>query len=365
MPAAFQVKALMVPPATPWKDGAGPRVAFWLSRVYKPPNTYENSATTRDGTMSGNSSAALSRGNLILMAAAFCGMAGGASFPALAGPLTWVPKGGMYLFLFMCFIAIDLKETWRGIKAAPGIIFYLSAVKLLLLPVLLWGLFKVLAPEYALSGLLLGAAPIGVVVPVFAIILGVDFTLALIGVTVTTLLLPITLPPLTHVAATFGGTAVLDLPLGEMTLSLAVTIFVPLLCAQLMRWKAPAATNWFSRRRSPISTVLVFMTGLAIFSRYSGVLRQDISILVESLAMALSIAALSFIVTALLTRGFEPSRRLAFVMSCTGLNNVLCLILSSEFFTVREALVSAFYQVPFFGFVIVYKLFLQYLTRRA
>ncbi|MDL2272591.1 hypothetical protein LJC23_06120, partial [Desulfovibrio sp. OttesenSCG-928-I05] len=292
------------------------------------------------------------------------GMAGGVLFPSLADPLAPAPKWGMYLFLFMCFIAVDLKETWRGIRAAPGIIFYLTAVKLLLLPVLLWGFFRLVFPEYALAGLLLGAAPIGVVVPVFAIILGVDFTLVLIGIAVTTLLLPITLPPLTHAAASFGGTAVLDLPLGDMTLSLAVTIFVPLLCAQLSRWKAPTVTAWFSRRRSSISTVLVFLTGLAIFSRYSGILRQDVSILVESLVMALSIAALSFIVTALLTRGFATPRRVAFVMSCTGLNNVLCLILSSEFFTVREALVSAFYQIPFFGFVIVYKLFLQYLNKK-
>lgn len=318
--------------------------------------------------MPGNSdTAAIGRSNLILMIAAFGGLAGGVVFPGLAEPLAWVPKGGMLLFLFLCFIAIDPRETWNGLRSAPGVILYLAVVKLLLLPVLLWGALLLPLPEYALVGVLLGGAPVGVIVPVLAIILGVDFTLALVGVAVTTLLLPLTLPPLAQLASVYGadiGGVALDLPFGEMTLSLAVTIFIPLVAAQLLRRQAPALVARIGTWRSRISTVAVCLTGLAVFSRYSDLLLRDLSLLLTSVGVAVGLAFAIFGLGFFLTRRFPPAKRVAFIMSCTGMNNVLMLILSAEFFGVREALVCAFYQLPFFGFLVLYRALFRSLAGR-
>ncbi len=306
-----------------------------------------------------------SRDILLIILFAFSGMGIGIAFPQLAGPLAWAPRAGMAAFLFLCFIAVDLRQTWQGIKAAPGLIFYLVLLKLFLLPVMLWLFYLLINPEYALAGMLLASAPIGVVVPMFCLILGADVVLTLVGLVVTTLLLPLSMPLLAKLALDYSGSgAMLRLPWGGMTLTLLLTIAIPLAAAEIMRRACPCALEAMRAKRQGVSLFFVFITAAAIFSRYSEILLQDLLSLLTALGFSCLSALFCFVVTAVLTWRFPLDKQLSFLIGCVGMNNVLALIISAEFFTVREALMAAFYQIPFFIFPLIHRAFRNFREQR-
>ena len=82
-------------------------------------------------------------------------------------------------------------------------------VKLVILPVGLFYLARAVYPEYALSALLLGGISSGVVTPFFSTLLRANTALVIMMVTVSSMLVPFTLPVLVRTLA--GETLVISL----------------------------------------------------------------------------------------------------------------------------------------------------------
>ncbi len=290
----------------------------------------------------------------IFLFVTFSTMVAGVFFPGLAEPMALVPRVTMMGLLFFCFLSVEPLDAWKGLRAAPRAVAAMAALKLLVLPLLAWWIFRLLMPGYALGALLLAGVSVGVVAPFFALLLGADFVLLLVNVVFTSLLLPLTLP---FVAKICGSGGSFSLPFWDMTAMLSFTVFVPFILAQACRRAAGKLTESLLRQRGNWALALIGCGNFAIFSRFSPMLRQDPSLIVSALLAACLLAALLFILGALFSWRLSLEKQLTFIIGFAIMNNVLILIVSAEFFSVVEALMAALYALPFYGLLLPLQLY--------
>ncbi|MGO9018002.1 MAG: bile acid:sodium symporter family protein [Syntrophobacteraceae bacterium] len=246
--------------------------------------------------------------------------------------------------LFLSFLPISMESIARtALHMAPRLIGWLL-LKLVLLPVALFFLFRAVYPDYAMAALLLGGASTGVVAPFFSSLVGANTALVVLMVTAGSVLVPFTLPVLVRVAA--GQT--IDISFAAMALSLAQVIFVPLAAAEFLRYGFPAAPERISARSYSISVFFCVVIVLGVFSKYSSHIHRNPSMVVDALLVALLLSLLLFAAGMLVSLGEGPADRLAAVISLGLINNILVVAFSSEFCGPIEPLVSAIYCVPFF-----------------
>ncbi len=281
-------------------------------------------------------------------------MALGVMLPFLAEPMRWVPRAILLVLFFVSFVSIDSRDAWRSLMHFPGAVALLAVIKLLVLPFACWAVFRLVLPEFAFGAALLGGCSAAVAAPLLAFMLQADIVLALAGLVVSSLLLPLVLPCVLNLLSGTGGGAAF--PVRDMMLSLALTIIVPFCAAQYARRVALSLMEKIARRRMHILMVCMGLGNLAIFSRYAFVLTESPSAVVRATGAAFLACFVIFTLSAALTWWMPPDRQLTVVISCVGMNNVLMLIVSAEFFTVAEALITALYTVPFYAAVFLYRL---------
>ncbi len=291
----------------------------------------------------------------------FLAMIAGSFLPQLAGPLSPFPRLCLMVLLFLGFLSVGTEALFIHAKLIPGTVAGLVFARLLALPLLSFILFSLILPPFALGALLVGAASIGVVAPVFSIMVNADTALVLAGNLVSSLLLPFTLPLLLSLVNTgmnllSPGSQHLptDLSLSDMALSLCVTIILPFVVAFLTR-KSAKVTEYILKRQFPVAIVTVALSTTAIFSQYSEVLHQSPSLVLKALGAACLLGAVMMVGGLFLPRSMPPQRRLAFFISYGTMNNVLMLIVSIEFFSVTESLMAALYLIPLNALLVCYR----------
>ena len=294
-----------------------------------------------------------------LLACSFGGMVLGIFMPFMAEPLRWVPRTTMLAMLFVSFLSVNGREVWLNVRHYPLAVMLLVALKLVVMPMACWCVFRLVLPEYALGAALLGGASTAVAAPMFTFMLRADHILVLVGLVSTSLLLPFVLPAvlafLGSLAQAEGGMQV-DLPVLPMVISLAVMMVLPFLASQFVRGKAPSVMDRVMLWRQPLFVVLSSAANLAIFAQYSQVILDSPQYVLTALSGAVLAAAVLFVLAALATFRFSPARQLAFVVSCVAVNSVAVLVISVDFFGAPEALLTAMYSLPFFGALPFYRL---------
>ncbi len=280
-----------------------------------------------------------------LLIVAFAGLALGWLWPAvglIGEPYTVYM---MITVLFLAFLRLDYGAllTING-KLALRLGLW-TTVKLLLLPLAVWAVFRALAPEWSLPALILSGISAGVTSPFFAGLLGADMAASLRLVVSSTLLAPLSLPALIE---WLEGHRV-HIAFGDMAANLAFVVFTPLILAGLLRRFGPKAAGAIAARHMPITMVMFFCINAAIAAGYNDFLhRNPLDILVVlGLATALSIAYIGFG----LVMGKASGGRVDGLTGAVGLafcNNVLAMVFSREFFGPETALLSAAYTFPFF-----------------
>ena len=300
--------------------------------------------------------------DMVFLVISLSSMALGVFMPFLAAPMEWVPKVTMLSLLFMSFLSIDCRDVWRNLLHFPGSIVFFMLVKLLFLPVLCWCTFRIVMPEFALAAAVLGGAPVAVAAPFYALMVQADFVIVLAGLVCSSLLLPLTLPAVLVALQTFvplsGGVdgAAMQLPVLSMMLNLGVTMTVPFIAAQVIRRLAASLTARVLRFRTIIFIGCLSAGNLAIFSKYSGIIRNTPQYVLFAIIGACVACLLLFLFATAVTLWMPPEKQLAVTVGCVAMNNVLMLIMSVEFFSVTEALLAAMYSGPFFLSVLLYRL---------
>jgi BASS family bile acid:Na+ symporter len=292
----------------------------------------------------------------LLIAVALAGIVGGVALPHMAGVLSPHVLYFMMTILFLSFLRIDFGALVRlGVGDLSEVAAW-TTWKLIVLPISLWGLCRIIAPDLALAVLLLAGVSSGVTAPFFADLLGGNVERVLQGVVVTSLLVPLTLPALAHLLMR----ADFAIPYWPMVRMLLLVIFVPLLAALILRTLWPSMLARLERLQFPLVLILFLLINLGVFAQYSGFLRahpgQVIYILLVCFILALLFACSGFLLSRL-SRG--RLNGLDGALQMTYVNNVLIVVFTARFFGVLETLTAAVYLLPLYTMIVPIRMVAQ------
>ena len=138
---------------------------------------------------------------------------------------------------------------------------------------------------------------------------------------------------------------------------LGLVIFCPLILAEILKRFAPDFTAKLSKGQYSVSLVAFVIANLGIFSRYASFLREQPSTVLISLCVSVILAAAYFVAGMLFSMGRPLPDHFSSIIAFGFINNVLVLVLSSEFFSPLEATVAAMYTIPFFGLIVPLRLY--------
>ncbi len=305
--------------------------------------------------------------DIILLVCSFGAMAVGVFVPFVGQPLSWLPRVGMLVMLFISFLAVDGREAWLHVTHYPFAVFLLLLLKLIIMPIVCWGFFRLILPEYALGAALLGGASTGVAAPLLAFMVRADHILVLGGVVSTCLLLPVFLPAVLAFLGTLAqveGGIQIDLPVTAMVMNLSFMLVVPFIASQAVRRGCPSAMQYIQRWRQKLFLFISCATNLVIFSQYSRIILDSPEYVFAALGSAALVSLVLFVFASAATFWLPLTKQLAFVISCVGINGIVVLVISVDFFSAREALVCAMYSAPFFASLFLYR-FLAWLRHRV
>jgi BASS family bile acid:Na+ symporter len=248
----------------------------------------------------------------------------------------------------MSFLSIRLEAVREALRRASLPIFSIVALKMVILPVILYGLFLVVLPEYALSALLLTAVSTGVVAPFMSNLVGGNSARVLVVTVITSILVPFSLPAVVELVLSQS----VNLSFWDMLRVLALAIFVPITAVQILRRFAPQLLDAANRRSYPVNLVMFALINLGVFSKYAEVFYSDPTLIAEACLVGMVLSVIYAAAGILFFRRGTVEDRLAGAVMIAHMNNVLMIVFSAQFFGPRETMTAAMYLLPFFGLVL-------------
>ena len=297
--------------------------------------------------------------DVVLLMVVLVSMLGGILFPAFGSIFRHYPLYCLMILLFLSFLSIEIKTIWDTLKYSIVKIICLTLLKIVLLPIAIYYVFRVIAPSYAVAALLLSGISTGVVAPFISNLVKGNSSLVMVMVVVTSVLIPFTLPALIKVIL---GQSV-NIPLSDMVRMLALVIFIPFLVAECLRKLAPPVLPIIMKVRFTVSLILFAIVNLGIFSRYADFFyREPIAIITAtSTAIVLSVIYCAVGIACMFKKPIGD--QLAGAITLGNMNNVLIIVFASRFFGPLEPTVAAIYILPFFGLLIPLRMYYNWYTR--
>ncbi len=289
----------------------------------------------------------------LLLIASYSGILAGVLFPRFGAVFQSWPLYCMMGMLLLSFLPMPVSGILRKLRYEPGRISYLLFLKLILLPVAIYGLFHLLLPNYALAALLLSAASTGVIAPFFAGILPADGSLVVVMLVASSLLMPLTLPVLVQVLA--GRTV--EIPLLPMGQTLCAVVFIPFAISELLKKSAAPVAAYLVRYRYPFSLFLFAITNLGIFSKYADHIRRAPATVVTAFLVAVVLAGIYLLMALLFSWKMPLLEQLSVMISFGIMNNILMMVFGARFFSAREPTVAAMYSIPFYLMIVPLRLY--------
>ncbi|MBI4262469.1 bile acid:sodium symporter [Candidatus Uhrbacteria bacterium] len=288
---------------------------------------------------------------------AMLALGAGILFPTQTALLSpWVTLLLQIIF-FLSSLKIDVREVLRVIRDVQ-LLVVACVYMLIVLPIILYGLTMVIAPQLAIAFMLLAAMPAAMSAPLFVEIIGLTPSLALVLTTVTSLLAPFTVPFVVWLL--LGATVQVD-AMG-MFLALLTVIIVPFVIAQVVRWLWPRGIHFTAFALKPVSIILL---GLLI----TGVVAQQAAAITAGLTGALLPALVALFVFFIALHGVgyllffwkSESDRLTISVCLTYMNFTLAIYLAGRFFNTPDVVLPVVLSViPWTLLLIPF----QWVTRR-
>jgi BASS family bile acid:Na+ symporter len=297
----------------------------------------------------------------VLLAATLCSILAGMIWPDYGKPFQPYPVYCMMALLFFSFLPIRLGAVLSSVKSSLRDLGWCVFLKLILLPSALFLCFRYIFPEYAMAALLLSGVSTGVSSPFFAGLMQANMSLVFAMVVASSILVPFTLPALVHI---LGGETI-EISLLAMSRLLGLVIFCPLILAEILKRFAPNFTAKLSRAQYGMSITAFVITNLGVFSRYAGFLHEEPSTILICLGVSVILAAAYFAAGVLFSVGRPLPDHLSLIITFGMINNVLVVVLCSEFFGHLEATVAAMYTIPFFGLIVPMRLYQSWATKQV
>jgi BASS family bile acid:Na+ symporter len=269
-------------------------------------------------------------------------------YPDFGSRFKVLPFYCLMINFFLSYLSIDLASVWKALKGHSAQILAFTVIKLAILPVILYFVFSFIAPDYALSALLLTGVSAGVVAPMISNMVRGNSALVLVVVVITSMLAPFTLPALIKIVVA-KEVAISFL---SMLRTLATVIFIPIIIVEIVRYSLPRLVAPILKVQFPVSLLLFAVINLGVFYRYAPFFQREPSVIIMATVVVFVLAAIYCVVGILLFRKGPVENQLAGAVMLGNLNNVLVIVFSSEFFGPVEPLVAAMYMIPFFVIVI-------------
>jgi len=286
--------------------------------------------------------------DIVLVLVVISSMAAAIIFPDFGSRFRSLPFYCLMIIFFLSYLSIDLTSVWKILKGYSTQIVVFTVIKLALLPVLIYFIFYFIAPNYALSSLLLTGVSVGVVAPMISNMVQGNSSLVLVVVVITSTLAPFTLPALIKIIVS-KEVAISFMPMLQM---LAAVIFIPIIVVEVIRYLLPRLVAPIQKIRFPASLLLFSLINLGVFYRYASFFKREPTVIIMSTVVAFVLAAIYCVIGIAFFRKESVENQIAGAVMLGNVNNVLVIVFSSEFFGPIEALVSSMYTIPFWVIVI-------------
>ncbi len=250
--------------------------------------------------------------------------------------------------LFMSFLRIDIGAVLVGPSMSIIRCLGLAGFKLIVFPIILFLIFSVAMPEYAVPVLLLSGVSTGVTAPFVSTLVFADVATVLRMAVVSSLLVPFSLPSLVETLSS----NTLSIPLASMIRMLAMVILVPMVCSWLIRRFVPQFRNKIESNQFAVSIVLLGLVNLGVFSKYSHYFFENPQEILMCLVVAYGIFAVSCFFGLFLTPSVNPPERMSNLVSLAFVNNVLVIVFSAEFFGPISPTLAAMYMFPYYSMIV-------------
>ncbi len=286
--------------------------------------------------------------DMVLVFVVISSMMAAIIFPDFGSRFQVFPFYCLMINFFLSYLSIDLADVWKTLQGHSGQILAFTILKLAFLPVVIYLVFYFIAPDYALSALLLTGVSSGVVSPMISNMVRGNSSLVLVVVVITSALAPFTLPALVKIVAA-RDVAISFLAMLKM---LATVIFIPIVVVEIIRYLLPRLVGTILKVQFPVSLLMFALINLGVFYRYAPFFKKEPSVIILATVVVFVLAAIYCLVGLLFFRKGPVENQLAGAVMLGNLNNVLVIVFSSEFFGPVEPLVAAMYMIPFFVIVI-------------
>lgn len=301
------------------------------------------------------------RNDLILVAVVFSSMFTGIYFPDATAVFQPYPVYAMMFLLFLSFLSIDIRSVWEVIQRSWRTVLWLSVLKILILPVGVYFLFKAFYPQYALAALLVTGISTGVVAPFISTLVGANGPLVLVLVVISSLVVPFSLPALIKILLERE----IHISLMAMIRVLFMVVFIPAFLVEVSRRVIPGVLQRLQQAGFYISLGIFSIVNFGVFSKYSLFFRQNPATILHITMGAVVLAVIYFILGILVMYKAPLEDRLASVIGFANMNNVLVIVFASEFFTPIEPTLAAVYILPFFGIIFPLRIYREFEKKRG
>ncbi|MFO7569620.1 MAG: hypothetical protein R6W75_07455 [Smithellaceae bacterium] len=286
--------------------------------------------------------------DIILVFVVIVSMAAAILFPDFGARFSAFPFYCLIVNFFLSYLSIDLASVWKALKGHSRQILAFTVMKLALLPIVVYFAFYLIAPDYALSALLLTGVSAGVVSPMISNMVRGNSSLVLVFVVITSVLAPFTLPALIKLAAARE----VSISFLAMLRMLATVIFVPIIMVEIIRYLVPKLVAPIQRVQFPVALLMFALINLGVFHRYAPFFKQEPMVILMATVVVFILAAVYCVFGILFFRKGSLENQLAGAVMMGNINNVLVIVFASQFFGPVEPLVAAMYMIPFFVIVI-------------
>lgn len=255
--------------------------------------------------------------------------------------LVWL---GALLFLNLIRLkAQDLVQTFTR----PRQLAWMSLVKLLAIPLAMYGLAYVIYEPFALPVLLLSGISTGLGAPFVVNLVGGRLSLVVGMIVATSLAVPFVLPLLVY--SLLGST--ISIPILEMIMLLSVALLVPLAAGWATKRWFPLVSGYADRNAFPLSLVFVVLINYSMLAKFSHYFFSDQVFLLQTVAAA-SLCFAGYSLIGYFVTGGGRQERMAGIVSMTYVNNVLVAVLASLFFGSSVAALAALYNIPYYAGIV-------------
>lgn len=258
--------------------------------------------------------------------------------------------------LFLNLIKMDPQELGLQFKKPVPIILF-TAIKLLAIPLLLFGVTSIIYPSLAIPVLLLSGISTGLGAPFVINVFERSHQLPLVVgmIIASSVVVPFVLPSLVYFLVDVEK---FHIPFLDMIILLAEALFLPLFAGWLVKSKVPKIAKKIESSSFLPSVILISFMNLGIYAKFSNYFISEYSFVITMIIAAFVLffvyGLIGYFTSSIIGKKDKSSRVAAFVIM-SYVNNTLVVVFASQFFGTEVAALAAFYNLAYYGLMVPLK----------